>query len=74
VQKVNPKDLAFKVIWTAIAAGLAFLGTEVAELDEVWVPIATPAINLALAWVRQLLGATPPDAPAVGPLSGAGRL
>jgi hypothetical protein len=66
---VNPKDLAFKTVWTAIAAGLAFLGVELAEADATWVPLATPFITLALAWVRQQLGATPPDAPPVGPLA-----
>lgn len=72
--KVNPKDLAFKTLWTALAAGLSFLGVELAEVDEVWVPVAMPWVTLALAYVRQRLGATPPDAPPVGPLSGSGRL
>jgi hypothetical protein len=64
--KVNPKDLLFKAFWTAVAAGLSFLGAELADVGEVWVPVAMPWVTIALAYARQQLGATPPDAPAEG--------
>jgi hypothetical protein len=67
---INVKDLAFKTLWTAIAAGLAYLGAEALELEAGWAPIATSVITFLSAAVRQQLGATPPDAPKVGPLSG----
>lgn len=49
----DPKDLLIRTFWTAVAAGLAYLGTEVAGLSVAWQPIATSALTLALVWVRQ---------------------
>lgn len=62
-QKPNWKDIAFKVLWTAVAAVLAYAGTLIVDAPVVWIPILTPVFNFATAWVRQQLGATPPEAP-----------
>lgn len=47
------RDMIFKVLWTAIAAGLAFLGAEIASADTGWAIVATPIINIALVLIRQ---------------------
>jgi hypothetical protein len=63
---VNVKDLAFKAAWTGVSAVLGYLATEIAAIGAAWAPLAAMAVNVALAWVRQKVGATPPDAPATG--------
>lgn len=67
MSKVNWKDLAFKAFWTAASAALGVVAAWVADLDAAYVPVLAAAVNYALAWVRQQLGATPPDAPPVNP-------
>jgi hypothetical protein len=59
----NVRDIGFKMLWTAVAAGLGYLATVLVDIDAGWVPVAAAAVNAATAWVRQQLGATPPTAP-----------
>lgn len=66
---VNLKDIGFKVLWTAISAALGVLLVVATDLDAWYAPAVIAAINAALAWVRQKVGATPPEAPPVGPLA-----
>lgn len=47
------KDLLLRTFWTAVAAGLAFLGVQLNNLEYGWVPIATAAVNFVLVAVRQ---------------------
>jgi hypothetical protein len=68
VSQVNWKDMLFKAFWTGVAAALGVLGVEVSDLDVAYAPILIAGINYVLAFVRQQLGATPPDAPTVSPL------
>jgi hypothetical protein len=63
--RTNWRDVGFKTFWTAASAALAYLGTLIVDIDAEWVPIGTVVINVASAWVRQQLGATPPPAPPV---------
>lgn len=66
---INWKDLLYKTFWTALSAALGVAATVVADLEAAYAPVLIAAVNAALAWVRQQLGATPPDAPPVGPLA-----
>lgn len=68
---MNIKDMAFKLFWTLVNAALAWGTVEVVSLDPapVWGGIALVVFQMASTWVRQRLGSTPPEAPAVGPLS-----
>lgn len=66
---INYKDILYKVFWTLAAGALTALAVWLAPIEEVWALALLPLINAALAWVRQRVGATPPDAPAVGPLT-----
>lgn len=63
---VNVKDIAVKCVWTGVSGVLGYLGTEVAAISAAWAPLIGMGINIAHSWVRQKLGATPPDAPATG--------
>lgn len=58
---VNYKDIAFKVLWTGVAAGLAVAITATTTLTQWWAPMIAMGFNTALAWVRQQLGRTAPD-------------
>jgi hypothetical protein len=64
---VNYKDLALKVFWTGVATALALAVVLVSDAEvtgDVWWALpAVGVINAALAWVRQRVGATPPEAP-----------
>ena len=65
--KVNVRDIGFKVLWTAIAAGLGVAATAAADLPAEVAPVAIAGINALLAYARQMLGETPPDLPPPAP-------
>lgn len=50
------KDLAERVLWTAVQAGLAVLAVEVTNLDYAWVPAATVALAVAKGLVAKKVG------------------
>ena len=63
---VNVKDMGLKLFWTMLNAGLALLIVEVTNADVAWGAVALAGLQLASTWVRQQLGATPPEAPPTG--------
>jgi hypothetical protein len=67
---MNIRDMAFKLFWTLLNAGLAYAIVEVANLDPApaWGGILLVGLQAASTWVRQYTGATPVDAPVVGPI------
>ncbi len=60
---INWQDIAYKTLWTALAAALGVLGTYALDAPTAIAPIAIAVINAGTAWVRQKLGTTPPTAP-----------
>ena len=64
----NYKDMALKLFWTMLNAAVAFAIVYVTDLDAAWGAVALAALQVASTFVRQKLGATPPEAPEVGPL------
>jgi hypothetical protein len=60
---VNYKDIFVKVFWTAVAAALTAVAIAVPDIPVWWAPLIIAPINAGLAWVRQRVGATPPEAP-----------
>ena len=63
---VNFRDLAFKALWTGIAAVAGFAAVAVADLPTWWGPIVVMAATAVSAFARQKTGVTPPDARALG--------
>lgn len=63
---MNYKDIGYKALWTGISAVLGYLLVVATPVTAAWGPVAVVLINTALAFVRQQLGATPPDAPTNG--------
>ena len=63
---MNYRDMAFKLFWTMLNAALAAALVAVAELDVWWGALALAGLQFATTWVRQKVGATPPEAPPVG--------
>lgn len=53
------RDLAERVFWTAVSAGLAAIPVVIADLDPLWAPVLTAAINYLTVLVRQRLDALP---------------
>lgn len=66
---VNYKDILFKWFWTVANVGVAAAIVEVGDLEVWWGALALSFLQIASTYVRQQLGATPPEAPAVGPLA-----
>jgi len=56
---VNIRDLAERVLWTAVAAGIAALGEIQFELGPVWTPIVTAAVTGVLVWLRKQVPVLP---------------
>lgn len=67
---VNYKDIAFKGLWTGVAAGLGYLIAALADVPKEWAVATTILANIALAWVRQRIGVTPPSLPSIKELRG----
>jgi hypothetical protein len=67
---MNLKDMAFKLFWTVANAALAFATVQISGVEPApaWGAFALLVIQLVSTYVRQQLGATPADAPAVGPI------
>lgn len=61
---MNYRDMAFKLFWTLVNAGLAAGIVYVGELEPApaWGAIALAALQFATSYVRQRVGATPPPA------------
>lgn len=66
---MNLRDMAFKLFWTLANVGLAAAVVAVGDLEPApaWGAVALAVLQLASTWVRQKVGATPPDAPTVEP-------
>lgn len=58
----NWKDIGYKVLWTMVNAGLAAVIVEMGSLEVWWGAAVLAGLQVASAWVRQKMGATPPDA------------
>ena len=63
MQGFDPKDLVIRTLWTAVAASLGYVLTEIADWGQAWVPFATTVVTLVLVWVRQQVPpiSAPPD-------------
>jgi hypothetical protein len=58
---VNYKDIALKLFWTLVVAGLGFLLPALTDLPYWWAAPAIAVAQIALSYARQKTGATPPD-------------
>lgn len=59
---MNFRDMAFKLFWTMVNAGLSAAVVLAADLEPAWGAVVLAALQVLSTYVRQKAGETPPVA------------